>query len=287
MLDQLINSAVFHKWPVDLLRIVDEYGASFTFYVLGDYQGVGLSQHIYECKDNILRPLTVVPTPRRYPAIVRVERYLYVLCGNVDSLVERFDLKTSKWCIMPPVPLRVDHAMAAVLGSKIYLAGTGCELFIYDTIGDKWTTGPSLTRDSREEFTVAGSRLFAIGHCGTFYLEDKTWIQAVTKHYHDCCRFASMRDELIFGFSCEPVSSSLSIYSIANRRWYLTGEPILPPRTLALTYDGFDECLYAITRSTMWRIPCKKIIDCWEFGSPSLIMQFPSCALNGFNTLFV
>jgi len=294
MLNHLINSTVFRKWPVDLLRIVDEYGTPFTFYVIDT--SAEQSQQIYEWKDNTLLPLTLVPTPRIRPALARVGRYLYVVFGrSIDSnednnLVERFDLHTKQWSMMTAAPHHLHYVAAAVIGTKIYVRGNPIEfgrgLLIYDTISNNWTVGPSAHPIHRDDFVASGSHLFSAGHSGTYSWENNRWRNVASGPNGDCCRLATIGDELLLGFSKRSQLSPLAVYSISTRHWYDTTDRILPPGTLALSYDSFSECLYAIGESAVWSIPCKKNTG-WEFGSPSLIFQFPWPVLNRFNLLFV
>src|SRR5665647_2030431 len=119
MLDQLVALHVLRKWPVDLLRVVEQYSTAFTFYVLGKYSIIdGLKEQIiYEWKDDDLHRLTVVPTPRDTASVVKVDHCLYILpagdCLDVvdgeihsDVVVDMFDLHTHTWHVMPPVPRR-------------------------------------------------------------------------------------------------------------------------------------------------------------------------------------
>src|SRR5262245_56185373 len=73
------------------------------------------------------RALSPLPAgPRQETAVVAVGNRLYViggLAGAVSDLVEVYDTAEEAWTTGPSLPMPVHHANAAVVGTRIVLAG--------------------------------------------------------------------------------------------------------------------------------------------------------------------
>jgi hypothetical protein len=96
-------------------------------------------------------PATVTPTTISRYGFVDAGEDFYVLGGVSGgtrvSTVFRYNTGTAAWTTLAPIPGSASEApCAALLNNKIYLAqgDTGNNFFIYDIVGNSWTTGPAV-----------------------------------------------------------------------------------------------------------------------------------------------
>src|SRR5688572_7214812 len=77
---------------------------------------------------NVWRNYAPMPTPRSHVAYAAAGGYFYVVGGLARSLrplaiVERYDPNADRWERIADLPVGLDHAMAAALGSDVVVAG--------------------------------------------------------------------------------------------------------------------------------------------------------------------
>jgi DNA-binding CsgD family transcriptional regulator/N-acetylneuraminic acid mutarotase len=99
----------------------------------------------------------VLPSARSDPAVVAYEDQIYAISGinsqGVFAGVDRYDPLADTWTSLPPKPLPVFNAQAAVINGEIYVPGGRLSidnlhpsdiLEIFDTNSEQWHTGASL-----------------------------------------------------------------------------------------------------------------------------------------------
>ncbi len=102
-------------------------------------------------------PLETLPTSRSDPALVAYANQIYAIGGldaqGVYAGMDLFDPLTNSWISLPPKPLPVYNAQAAVINGLIYVPGgkpvlnsnqPTDRLDIYDTNTGKWNSGAPL-----------------------------------------------------------------------------------------------------------------------------------------------
>lgn len=130
------------------------------------------------------------PTKRTEVAAAALKGRLYVIGGfseptvsNIGSLaitdaVELYDPAAGRWSAVPPLPAKLHHAAAAVVGDRLYVVGgfsrsflsvwePVASLFIYDPAEQQWREGAPMPT-ARGALAVATwqDQLFAIGGYG-------------------------------------------------------------------------------------------------------------------------
>ncbi len=92
-------------------------------------------------------------SPTSEHAVAELDGKLYVIAGNTDgggTVAEIFEAATDRWTLTNPLPLAVNHNMAAAASGKIYSFGgqaaTGTDspfvdsVFDYDPVMGQWTS---------------------------------------------------------------------------------------------------------------------------------------------------
>ncbi len=106
---------------------------------------------------NPARPITVwahLPVGVRYPAVARDSQMLYSIGGLSATGVTRqavaYSLKTGKMTKLPPYPLAIQYAEAAVIGGHLVVAGGKTAsnwtnaVYWYNTAKRRWMRAPSM-----------------------------------------------------------------------------------------------------------------------------------------------
>lgn len=97
--------------------------------------------------------------------------------GVTSERLEAYDPAANRWKRLPPLPVPVNHAAAAGLGSKLYvlggyqspqgLAGPNKVVQIYDPARQTWSQGSLLpTARGGLTATVLDGKIYAIGGAG-------------------------------------------------------------------------------------------------------------------------
>ena len=122
-----------------------------------------------------------MPTARTEVTSTVVDGVIYVIAGfratggNTD-LVEAYDTAADSWSVKAPLPQNLDHAGAAAVGDKVYVAGGYISLFQgtissaiyeYDPAADQWTARAPmpLARAAAATVSVAGT-IYVLGGVG-------------------------------------------------------------------------------------------------------------------------
>lgn len=138
-------------------------------YVIGGFTGdypddIPLKKiYIYNPKNNKWRSSSLIPEQRRRgaTALVLDRHYFYLLGGVVNghksgtvAWVDRYDLKSETWEVMPDMPSARDHLQATIVDEKIVIVGgrkssvstnepyggTTSKVDIYDIRNRVWST---------------------------------------------------------------------------------------------------------------------------------------------------
>jgi hypothetical protein len=127
-----------------------------------------------------------MPTPRYYPAGVRLGRFIYVLGGNhyggagVVARNERYDPDTNTWTTMAPMPAARIGVTAIGTRGKIH-AFSNTDHWVYDPGTNTWATlAPIPVSIGSYSFgaAVLGNRihLFGAGRNSTYDLVTEAWV---------------------------------------------------------------------------------------------------------------
>src|SRR5665647_512369 len=127
----------FRKWPIDLIRVVDEYRSKFVLYIVS---GTYYESSILERKEGRLSRLPEIPGFRAALCIVQMGRFLYAMGRYVPDrgIFHKFDITKRIWSACTPL-LRDNGATVSnlsCLGTAIIATiqqynGTS-SIFLYD-----------------------------------------------------------------------------------------------------------------------------------------------------------
>ncbi|MGQ0810901.1 MAG: Kelch repeat-containing protein [Nitrospiraceae bacterium] len=133
------------------------------------------------------RSLAAAPTKRTEVVAAALQGKIYVVggfaepgFGNVMNLaitdmVEMYDPSTNRWTTKAPLPAKLHHAGAAVIGDRLYIVGGYTQsflsvwhpvatLYVYDPSQDRWTEGLAMpTARGALAVTDHAGKIFAIG----------------------------------------------------------------------------------------------------------------------------
>ena len=126
------------------------------------------------------RGLAPATLKRTEVAAARIGRFVYVIggfeerSGQTVSALERYDISRNSWRRMRPMPIGVNHGVAATHGGRLYVHGgytarrdlssATRRLYVYNPRSNRWARLP----DSREPraahaFAALNGKLFAAG----------------------------------------------------------------------------------------------------------------------------
>jgi N-acetylneuraminic acid mutarotase len=117
--------------------------------------------------------------PRQETSVVSVGPRVYVIggfdAGGVSDAVEIYETTTGSWSDGPPLPMPMHHTNAAVIGSRIVIAGGMTDLpfvsvgnvYVWDTMGDAgWAAGMSMeagTERGASAVAAIGNEVYVAG----------------------------------------------------------------------------------------------------------------------------
>ena len=143
--------------------------------------------YIYDPVSNLWHQGPEIPESRRRgsAAAVAYNGLIYMVGGSVgghgnngvrNGWFDAFDLATNTWTVLPDAPHVRDHAQAAVIGDKLYLAGgrdgslsnSVAQVDVYDFTAGQWSSLASPANDlptprSGAAVAVLGNELLVIG----------------------------------------------------------------------------------------------------------------------------
>jgi N-acetylneuraminic acid mutarotase len=130
--------------------------------------------------------LAPMQDPRQEVAVAALGDKIYVVGGfhaggDTASTVEVYDPATDRWEMAAPLPIAVNHAMAAVVDGTLYVMGghppSGPEavdnVFAYDTVNNTWSPrAPMPTARGALAVAVADGKIYAAGGSPTAREQD-------------------------------------------------------------------------------------------------------------------
>ncbi len=144
--------------------------------------------YIYNPVNNNWSVGPTIPVGRRRGSsgVVVYNNKFYIFCGITDGhwsgwvpWTDEYDPNTNTWTTLPNAPRARDHAQAALVGNKVYLAGgrrssgisnqvfdiTVPEVDVYDLVNKTWSTLPNNIPTQRAGVSVAvlGEEVVVIG----------------------------------------------------------------------------------------------------------------------------